>query len=239
MPIDTEFRFNQAHPSGVQVEAVADFLGLLRGLVGHEPAAQPQRTWRGAGFNMIWRPNFDSEFGTKDFFLELNFTDETLSFTDIGGATGVANRDCFSRGYSSARLRTFKRSMTASTTPDNILNPGSGLTYRKQPTPANPRPSRVWAPSRTARPSICRGRPSRSRRRNLRPPALLPSRLAVPTTGRRGSSTFLRRRLRRPARPVRTCPALPLSRKPSSRTRTFSCRKRSPIRRSSARPCFR
>ena len=38
MPIDTEFRFNQAHPSGVQVEAVVDFLGLLRGLVGHEPA---------------------------------------------------------------------------------------------------------------------------------------------------------------------------------------------------------
>ena len=98
MPIDTEFRFNQAHPSGVQVEAVADFLGLLRGLVGHEPAAQPQRTWRGAGFNMIWRPNFDSEFGTKDFFLELNFTDETLSFTDIGGATGVANRGLLQPG---------------------------------------------------------------------------------------------------------------------------------------------
>ena len=98
MPIDTEFRFNQAHPSGVQVEAVVDLLGLLRGLAGREPSTQPQRTWRGAGFNMIWRPNFDSEFGTKVFFLELNFTDETLSFTDIGGATGVANRGLLQPG---------------------------------------------------------------------------------------------------------------------------------------------
>ena len=47
---------------------------------------------------MIWRPNFDSEFGTKVFFLELNFTDETLSFTDIGGAIGVANRGLLQPG---------------------------------------------------------------------------------------------------------------------------------------------
>src|SRR6516225_7620937 len=40
---------------------------------------------------MIWRPNFQNQSGTKDFFLELNFTDETLSFIDITG-TGIANR---------------------------------------------------------------------------------------------------------------------------------------------------
>jgi LysM domain len=100
MPIETEFRFAQAHPHlpGVAAAVAVDHLGLLRGLVGHEPADQPKRTWKGKGFNLIWRPNFDSEFGDKDFFLELNFTDETLSFTDIGGATGVANRGFLQQG---------------------------------------------------------------------------------------------------------------------------------------------
>jgi LysM repeat protein len=99
MPIETEFTFAQAHaPGAVAFEAPTDFLGLLRGLVGDQPAKQPKRTWRGTGFNMIWRPNFDSEFGTKDFFLELNFTDETLSFTEISGATGVANRGLLQKG---------------------------------------------------------------------------------------------------------------------------------------------
>src|SRR5580693_7293230 len=99
MPIETEFTFAQAHaPGAVAFEAPTDFLGLLRGLVGDQPAKQPKRTWRGTGFNMIWRPNFDNEFGTKDFFLELNFTDETLSFTEISGATGVANRGLLQKG---------------------------------------------------------------------------------------------------------------------------------------------
>jgi hypothetical protein len=39
---------------------------------------------------MIWRPNH-GQSGPKDFFLELNFTDETLAFTDITGH-GIANR---------------------------------------------------------------------------------------------------------------------------------------------------
>ena len=41
---------------------------------------------------MIWRPNHGGQSGPQDFFLELNFTDETLEFTDITGATGIANR---------------------------------------------------------------------------------------------------------------------------------------------------
>jgi hypothetical protein len=41
---------------------------------------------------MIWRPNFGGRSGTKDFFLELNFTEETLSFSDISGKNGIANR---------------------------------------------------------------------------------------------------------------------------------------------------
>jgi hypothetical protein len=99
MPIETDFTFNQAHPAGaVAFAAPVDFLGPLRGLFGSEPAKQPKRTWRGTGFNMIWRPNFANEFGNKDFFLELNLTEETLSFTDISGATGVVNRGLLQEG---------------------------------------------------------------------------------------------------------------------------------------------
>ena len=102
MPIDTDFTFQHARPPGAALEAVAvDPLGLLRGLVGDNPSSKPKRTWSGTGFNMIWRPNFDSEFGTKDFFLELNLTDETLSFIDLSGGTsgvGVANRGLLQKG---------------------------------------------------------------------------------------------------------------------------------------------
>jgi len=87
MPIETDFAFAQG--PAAQLVATTDLLGLLRGFVGHHPAQKPQRTWKGAGFNMIWRPNFQNQSGTKDFFLELNFTEETLSFIDITG-TGIA-----------------------------------------------------------------------------------------------------------------------------------------------------
>ena len=62
-------------------------------MVGPKPhdGRDARRTWRGKGFNMIWRPNFGNESGPKDFFLELNFTDEELSFTEITGS-GIANR---------------------------------------------------------------------------------------------------------------------------------------------------
>ena len=45
---------------------------------------------------MIWRPNVvGSPSGNQDFFLELNLTQESLSFTDISGSgknIGIANR---------------------------------------------------------------------------------------------------------------------------------------------------
>jgi hypothetical protein len=97
MPIDTDFRFahhlrRTAVPSVAALEAVAaapapDLLGPLHGFLGN----QAQRTWKGSGFNMIWRPNFQAQPGSQDFFLELNFTEETLAFTDITGS-GIANR---------------------------------------------------------------------------------------------------------------------------------------------------
>jgi hypothetical protein len=41
---------------------------------------------------LIWRPNFNGQFGPQDFFLELDLTNETLEFLDITGSTGIANR---------------------------------------------------------------------------------------------------------------------------------------------------
>jgi hypothetical protein len=50
-----------------------DPLGALAGLEG---------TWKGHGFNAIWRPHNPP---SQDRFLELNMTDETLAFTRING----------------------------------------------------------------------------------------------------------------------------------------------------------
>jgi hypothetical protein len=45
------------------------------------PLAQLPGTWKGHGFNTIWRPHH----GGQDRFLELNLTTETLVFTRING----------------------------------------------------------------------------------------------------------------------------------------------------------
>ncbi|MGB9183473.1 MAG: heme-binding protein [Solirubrobacteraceae bacterium] len=45
------------------------------------PLAELPGTWKGRGFNTIWRPHH----GGQDRFLELNLTTETLAFTKING----------------------------------------------------------------------------------------------------------------------------------------------------------
>jgi hypothetical protein len=104
MPIETSFKFGQvvAAPAAAAAAAqtVQDPRGLLAGFVGNLPLAapgqdNPKRRWSGQGFNLIWRPNFGNRSGTKDFFLELNSTQEILDFTDITGSgqnVGIANR---------------------------------------------------------------------------------------------------------------------------------------------------
>lgn len=101
MAIETDFSFAQVIPRIEALEAAVDLLGPLRPVVGPRPADPKQdakRKWKGHGFNLIWRPNFDrsegSEFGQKEFFLQLNLTDEELDFTEITG-TGIANRSLF------------------------------------------------------------------------------------------------------------------------------------------------
>lgn len=68
-------------------------LGALAGLLG---------TWKGQGFNAIWRPHHPA--GQQDRFLELNMTDETLVFTRINGpipnrGLAMADIDMFGLTY--------------------------------------------------------------------------------------------------------------------------------------------
>jgi hypothetical protein len=59
--------------AAVRALGAPDPLGALAGLEG---------TWKGHGFNAIWRPHNPP---SQDRFLELNRTDETLVFTRING----------------------------------------------------------------------------------------------------------------------------------------------------------
>jgi hypothetical protein len=63
------------HPAfAAQASGASDPLGALAGLLG---------TWKGHGFNAIWRPHHPA--AQQDRFLELNMTDETIVFTRING----------------------------------------------------------------------------------------------------------------------------------------------------------
>lgn len=95
MGVETDFSFAHEIPGPKGI--TPDLLGLLRPFVGTSvDGKDAKRSWRGTGFNMIWRPNFGGEFGPQDFFLQLNFTDEQLDFTEITGS-GIANRSLFEK----------------------------------------------------------------------------------------------------------------------------------------------
>jgi hypothetical protein len=61
-------------------QETADVTGQTADVLG--PLAQLAGTWKGHGFNTIWRPHHG---GGQDRFLELNLTTETLVFTKING----------------------------------------------------------------------------------------------------------------------------------------------------------
>src|SRR5271169_3517640 len=70
--MDFEKDFSLTSVSGKIAQKAPNPLGPLELLVG---------TWKGQGFNQIWRPFH----GTQDRFLELNQTIETLQFEAIPG----------------------------------------------------------------------------------------------------------------------------------------------------------
>ena len=97
---DSDFAFaGLATPEAEATEAIKalaagpDPLGALAGLLG---------TWKGHGFNAIWRPH--NPASQHDRFLELNKTDETLVFTRINGpipnrGLAMADIDMFGLTY--------------------------------------------------------------------------------------------------------------------------------------------
>jgi hypothetical protein len=94
---DSDFTFaGLATPETEAIKARAagpDPLGPLAGLLG---------TWKGHGFNTIWRPHHPAD--QQDRFLELNQTDETLVFTRINGpipnrGLAMADIDMFGLTY--------------------------------------------------------------------------------------------------------------------------------------------
>ena len=132
MAVETDFSFAQEIP-GLAVAGVGpppDLLGLLRPFVG-KPAGgkDAKRSWKGTGFNMIWRPNFGGEFGPTDFFLQLNLTDEQLDFTEITGNGELRTARCSKKTVVlGGGAATRKRSRTVSTNPVSISSLAYGQT---------------------------------------------------------------------------------------------------------------
>jgi len=82
MPIqpNADFKLTPIPPIAPAAHTLAHLaLGLSPSPLG--PLAALPGTWKGTGFNQIWRPFF----GSQDRFLELNLTAETLEFTEIPG----------------------------------------------------------------------------------------------------------------------------------------------------------
>jgi hypothetical protein len=67
------------------------------------PLAQLAGTWKGTGFNQIWRPFHDTSNPAQDRFLELNETTETLVFDPIPGE--IPNRGLLQPDINLAGIR--------------------------------------------------------------------------------------------------------------------------------------
>lgn len=76
MPIELTTRFVPIPGIPLRAAAAPSPLGRLAGLVG---------TWKGNGFNQIFRPFHNANDPSDDNFLELNLTTETLEFAEIPG----------------------------------------------------------------------------------------------------------------------------------------------------------
>jgi hypothetical protein len=89
---DADFAFKGV--SAVEDEPAAQSAQTVQAAVAHAadplgPLAQLPGTWKGTGLNTIWRPHSLAGSG-QDRFLELNLTNDEISFSAINGA--IPNR---------------------------------------------------------------------------------------------------------------------------------------------------
>jgi hypothetical protein len=143
---------------------------------------------------MIWRPNFDSEFGTKDFFAT-NFTTRR-SHSSILAAAQRQRRQSRTSSTGIFLGAAYTQTSTIVSTARQHLNRGLANVPQTQ---SHDSVCRVWAQSHDHQ----SGASSRRQRRNLRSQAL-PFRIGGPD-GQRGFSCrgdLLQRRSRTPLAPV-------------------------------------
>jgi hypothetical protein len=129
---DPDFAFaGLATPETEATEAVRsraaqpDPLGALAGLLG---------TWKGHGFNAIWRPHHPAS--PQDRFLELNKTDETLAFTRINGP--IPNRGLAMADIDMFGLTYMQQISESSTGAGLHIEPGIWATVPQTADPAEP-----------------------------------------------------------------------------------------------------
>lgn len=176
MPIDTDFKFGHivaAPAAALATAAPLDPRGLLAGLVGNLPLAapgqdNPKRSWSGQGFNLIWRPNFGNKSGTKDFFLELNLTQETSDFTDITGSgqnVGIANRGALQKDILLGGIAYLQQVTDRTSGVGQHFEPGVWINVPNTTNPAEPASVVRMGSIPTARRSILKASRSPLRRR--------------------------------------------------------------------------
>ena len=151
-------------------------LGLLFTLPG---------TWKGRGFNTIWRPHHGDG---QDRFLELNLTSETLVFTHINGL--IPNRGLLMPDIEMAGVTYMQQIADADNEVGLHIEPGIWLTCRVPRTPASPRRWCEWRRSRTAPRSSLRARRSSSPAAGPSIPDnnIIPFPIGTPPAGRLGLS---------------------------------------------------
>jgi hypothetical protein len=97
------------------------------------PLDQLVGTWKGTGFNTIWRPHFPSP---PDRFLELNLTSETISFSRINGA--IPNRGFLQADISMFGLTYLQQISDASDGSGLHIEPGIWVIVPETTDPAVP-----------------------------------------------------------------------------------------------------
>jgi hypothetical protein len=127
MQLEHDFRFE---PIPAIADAVTHPFAKLADPLG--PLAALPGTWKGHGFNTIWRPHFK----VQDRFLELNLTNETLEFEEIPGA--IPNRGLLMKDIDMFGVHYLQQISDSTLNAGIHLEPGIWATVPKTTAPKEP-----------------------------------------------------------------------------------------------------